>query len=254
MEDNRSDWDEKLDFAQWSFRTAFKVATGVTPFRLVYGLEAVVPMEYIGSSLRIAIQQRLSPDKSILHRQRQLLKLEEDRLISSYMAELLQNKRKAWIDRQVKFKIFQKGDWVMMYNSKLGPHPGKLKLRYFGPYQIMEELGQGTFRLRDIFGTPVLKPINGFRLKQFYGHVPDIPRWMVNKAADVGVRFVEVELLSQNFANLQCPSRSHISCHRCNDKIPNPTTHPTERGQGGKLSRLLGSTSRSQTLMASTHF
>ena len=41
-------------------------------------------------------------------------------------------------ERQVKFKIFQKGDWVMMYNSRLGPHPGKLKLRYFGPYQIVE--------------------------------------------------------------------------------------------------------------------
>lgn len=50
----RSDWDEKLDSALWSFRTAYKVATSLTPFRLVYGLEIVVPMEYIIPSLRSA--------------------------------------------------------------------------------------------------------------------------------------------------------------------------------------------------------
>ena len=74
--------------------------------------------------------------------------------------------------RQIKFKNFQKGDWVMMYNSKLGPHRGKLKLRYLGPYKITEDLGQGTFRLTDYFGTEVLKPVNGFRLKKFYGAIP----------------------------------------------------------------------------------
>ena len=96
--------------------------------------------------------------------------------------------------RQVKFKIFQKGDWVMMYNSRLGPHPGKLKLRYFGPYQIVEELGQGTFRLQDVFGSPIPKPVNGFRLKKFYGKVPEIPKWMVNKAEDIAIRYVDVEM------------------------------------------------------------
>ena len=192
VEENRSDWADKLDSALWSFRTAYKVATGMTPFKLVYGIEAVVPMEYVVPSLRLAVQHRLSPEDSILHRQRELLKLEEDRIQSAYAVEISQNRRQAWISRQVKFKIFQKGDWVMLYNSKLGPHPGKLKLRYFGPYQITEELGQGTFRLKDVFGTPVLKPVNGFRLKKFFGNVPEIPHWMVNRAEEIAVRWMEV--------------------------------------------------------------
>ena len=70
VEENRADWDEKLDSALWAFRTAYKVATGLTPFRLVYGLEAIFPMEYIIPSLRIAIQHRLSPEDSVIHRQR----------------------------------------------------------------------------------------------------------------------------------------------------------------------------------------
>ena len=44
----------KLNSALWAFRTAFKVSTGLTPFRLVYGMEVVVPMEFIVPSLRVA--------------------------------------------------------------------------------------------------------------------------------------------------------------------------------------------------------
>lgn len=54
VSENKYDWDQKLDSALWAFRTAFKVSIGFTPFKLVYGLEAVVPMEYLVPSLRIA--------------------------------------------------------------------------------------------------------------------------------------------------------------------------------------------------------
>ena len=135
-----------MDSVLRAFRTTYKVATGMTPFKLVYGMEAVVlPIEYVIPSLRLAVHYRLSPEDSVVHRKQELLKLEEDRIYSAYVAEISQKIRQAWMTRQVKFKIFQKGDWVIMYNSRLGPHPGKLKLRYFGPYQIVEELGQGTF-------------------------------------------------------------------------------------------------------------
>ena len=60
----------------------------------------------------------------------------------------------------------------MVYNSKMGAHAGKLKLRYIGPYKIISDLGQGTFRLQDYFGTDVPKPVNGFRLKLFVGKAP----------------------------------------------------------------------------------
>ncbi|MCO5568833.1 hypothetical protein L7F22_022534 [Adiantum nelumboides] len=111
---------------------------------------------------------------------------------SAYLVEIGQRRRQAWMSRQVKFKIFQVGDWVMLYNSKLGPHPGKLKLRYFEPYQIVAKQGQGTFLLQDVFGTKVIKPVNGFRLKKFYGKVPENPKWM---AEEIGSKSVTVSVL-----------------------------------------------------------
>ena len=49
----RDDWDQKVSTILWAYRTTCKRLTGYTPFRLVYGQEAVVPMEYIVPSLRI---------------------------------------------------------------------------------------------------------------------------------------------------------------------------------------------------------
>ena len=39
------DWSEYLPFALWGYRTTTRTATGQTPFSLVYGSEAVLPIE-----------------------------------------------------------------------------------------------------------------------------------------------------------------------------------------------------------------
>ncbi len=45
-------WHEKLSEVLWACRTNIKTATGVTPFGLVYGHEAVLPAEIMVPALR----------------------------------------------------------------------------------------------------------------------------------------------------------------------------------------------------------
>ena len=39
------DWHEKLPFALHAYRTWVRTSTGATPYSLVYGMEAVLPIE-----------------------------------------------------------------------------------------------------------------------------------------------------------------------------------------------------------------
>ena len=49
-----SDWELKLHLAIWAYRVAYKTAIGKTPFNMVYGLEAILPMEFLIPTLRVA--------------------------------------------------------------------------------------------------------------------------------------------------------------------------------------------------------
>ena len=174
VEANRTDWDLKLSSALWAYRTAYKTVTGQTPFRLAYGLEAVVPMEFLVPSLRIAVAERMSERESEIVRLRELLRLEETRLEGLWKSDIVQMRRKIWCDRNRKYRIFEKGDAVLVFNSRMGPHPGKMKMRWVGPYRITNLLGTGTFTLATMDGVDLPKPINGFRLKPYYGRLPRI--------------------------------------------------------------------------------
>ncbi|PKU62386.1 hypothetical protein MA16_Dca027399 [Dendrobium catenatum] len=56
IEDNKRQWDERLVEALWAYRTIYRTPTQSTLFALVYGSEAVLPLEIQIPSLRIAFQ------------------------------------------------------------------------------------------------------------------------------------------------------------------------------------------------------
>ncbi|KAG9442619.1 hypothetical protein H6P81_018473 [Aristolochia fimbriata] len=53
---NKRSWNKKLGEALWAYRTSFRTPTQLTPFSLVYGTEAVLPLEVQLPSLRIAMR------------------------------------------------------------------------------------------------------------------------------------------------------------------------------------------------------
>ena len=49
-----------LDFVLWASHTTFKEDGGMTRFSLVYGTEALIPMEFIVGSLRTSVDGCIS--------------------------------------------------------------------------------------------------------------------------------------------------------------------------------------------------
>ena len=53
---HKTSWHTMLFSTLWAYRTSVKFATRFTPFRLVYGLEAILPIECEIPSLKLAVE------------------------------------------------------------------------------------------------------------------------------------------------------------------------------------------------------
>ena len=76
-------WTDELSVVLWSLRTTPNQATGQTPFSLVYGEEAVIPMELIYGSPRVLSYDEIVQDR---HRCDDVVLLEENRLRAATLA------------------------------------------------------------------------------------------------------------------------------------------------------------------------
>ena len=59
MVETSRDWSKKLPFALWAYRTSFRTSTRAIFYSLVYGMEAVLPIEIEMGSLRVALEQHI---------------------------------------------------------------------------------------------------------------------------------------------------------------------------------------------------
>ena len=57
------DWHEKLPFALHAYRTGVQTSIGTTPYSLVYGMKAVLPIEVEIPSLRVFKEVELEEAK-----------------------------------------------------------------------------------------------------------------------------------------------------------------------------------------------
>jgi hypothetical protein len=81
---NKDDWDLRVPTVLWAYITTCKKLTMHTPFKLVYGLEEVVPMEYLVPSLRIVAFTDMDDTGVVKERLAQLVKMEEDKFILGF--------------------------------------------------------------------------------------------------------------------------------------------------------------------------
>ena len=51
-------WDKHLNAALWAYHTSFKASLGFTPFHLVHGQEALLPIEVELSSLKVLLHSQ----------------------------------------------------------------------------------------------------------------------------------------------------------------------------------------------------
>ena len=115
--DHKSNWHHTLFSAIWTYKNSVKTTTGFTPFQLVYGLEAVLPVQCQIPSLKISIE--LLPDTST----EEEIFLYLNNLNKTWRDDALDNEEhkkciKAQYDKSVQPHAFNKGDLVLTYDQR----------------------------------------------------------------------------------------------------------------------------------------
>ena len=169
MVETSRDWSEKLPFALWAYRTSFRTSTGAMPYPLVYGMEAVLPVEIEMGSLRVTLEQQISETEQAQSRFDQLSLLDERRLREADHVQAYQRKMARAFKKRVKPRPLQRGDLVLRILRGLAGDPrGKFRLTWSGPYIIRELTPEGAAWLTDLDGNQFSEPTNVDRLKKYY--------------------------------------------------------------------------------------
>ncbi|GJS48861.1 reverse transcriptase domain-containing protein [Tanacetum coccineum] len=173
--ENRASWSDKLDDALWAFRTAYKTPIGCTPYKLVYGKACHLPIELEHKAYWALKHTNFDIKTAGDHRKVQLNELNELRDHAYENSLIYKEKTKRIHDSKIKNRVFNVGDRVLLFNSRLKIFSGKLKTRWNGPFTVTQVFPYGTVELSQNSG-PNFK-VNGHRLKHYFGG--DVPTEVV---------------------------------------------------------------------------
>nr|GEY17646.1 reverse transcriptase domain-containing protein [Tanacetum cinerariifolium] len=161
--ENRASWSDKLDDALWAFRTAFKTPIGCTPYKLVYRKACHLPIELEHKANWTLKHTNFDLQTTGDHRKVQLNEL-NTLCDQAYENSLIyKEKMKRIHDSKIKDRVFNVGDRVLLFNSRLKIFSGKLKTCWFGPFTITHVFPYGIVELSQTDG-PNFK-VNCHRLK-----------------------------------------------------------------------------------------
>jgi ribonuclease HI len=170
LEDNKRAWDSKLKFALWADRVTTKKSLGLSPFQLVYGIEAVFPTQ-LAMPVANLLQDYEGEPNHVLRRIHQMVEVQQIREQVLDRAYNRQQKIKQAFDRKNKKKEFEQGDLVLKWDAprqEKGKH-SKFDALWFGPFKILEAFSNNTYRLQDLEGNEVFNgPVNGHFLKKCF--------------------------------------------------------------------------------------
>ncbi|GJU90689.1 reverse transcriptase domain-containing protein [Tanacetum coccineum] len=112
----RTSWSDKLDDVLWAFCIAFKALIGCTPYKLVYGKSCHLPIELEHKAYWALKHANFDLKTAGDHRKLQLNELRDQ----AYENSLIYKERtKKLHDSKIKNRIFNVGDQVLLFNSRL---------------------------------------------------------------------------------------------------------------------------------------
>jgi hypothetical protein len=169
MVERGRDWAEKLPMALWAYRTSARVSTGFSPFSLVYGTEAILPVDLQVHSTRVLTEGQVNEEELLRLRNEELELLDEKRLVAMAHMQSYQRRITRAFNKRVGPRNIKEGDLVLkeILESSVDPR-GKFRPKWTGPYVVKTLTKAGAAWLADLDGNGFTNPTNIDKLKKFY--------------------------------------------------------------------------------------
>ncbi|MCO5575355.1 hypothetical protein L7F22_029155 [Adiantum nelumboides] len=161
-------WDNFLDGAIWAYRTTYRDATQFTPFHLVYGQEALQPIELNIPTIKLTGRHEQSNDEAWIDRLLNLVELEWKREAAYHCYEKKALQLKDKLNEGIKDKEIKEKSLVLRYNNALDNRfDAKFERRWEGPFIVKKAFTGGYYQLMDLNGKEHPRKVNGYRLKPY---------------------------------------------------------------------------------------
>jgi hypothetical protein len=158
----RGKWPDELIKVVWSHNTAVSRSTGFTPFKLLFGDEAITPEEARTGSIRTTASTEDETDSQITKDTIEGTELQAIGHINKYQAETIK-----WRDRKVRLKNI-KPDHLVLRRIANPDTVGKLQLKWEGPFLVVSSSRPGFYKLKDIDGNDIPRSWNEDELRRYY--------------------------------------------------------------------------------------
>ncbi|KAL5490728.1 hypothetical protein EMCRGX_G015905 [Ephydatia muelleri] len=168
-------WDEFIDSAVFAYNTSTHESTTYSPFEVMFGRKARLPVEADLRPIPSNYDSRLAHAPNTSNQMAKVAK-ERQEILKDVKRNILaaQAKQKQHYDaKHTRAKLFDVGVQVLkkdfLRKKRKG---GKLDPRWLGPYIITQKLSKGFYSLQSVANpSDCVKRVNGAHLKAFHSQV-----------------------------------------------------------------------------------
>jgi hypothetical protein len=155
-------WPDELVKVVWNHNTVVSRSTGFTPFKLLFGDEAITPKEARTNLIRTSASVEDEEDCKIAKDTIEGTRLQAIDHINKYQAKTIK-----WWDRKVRLKNINPGHLVL--RRVVNPDTvGKLQLKWEGPFLVVSSSRHGSYRLKNMDGNDIPRSWNADKLRRYY--------------------------------------------------------------------------------------
>ena len=145
-----------------AYNTSVHSSTGFTPFYLMFGRQAKLPIDFMYGSPAAVTQGLPVSDYAILLKKN----LEDAYSVAREKLGVSHTRRKEQYDKRVHGKPFEPADLLWLHSTVIPPgHTRKLHHPWTGPFKVIERVSDSDYRIKGLRGRKKTHIVHFDRLK-----------------------------------------------------------------------------------------